>query len=214
MVEKTLTGRQQAKKDQIVKAARQLFLEKGYANTTMDAVTQAAGISKQTLYVYFPSKEDLFEEVLQEMVKRIQDLVQGQTVADLPAGPAGLVALETQLVKLAMGVLGIMMQPDYLALLRIILAEGARFPYLNQLFQTNVPQRGLQALIFLLSKGQAQNLIEIEDYEIAGRAFIGPMFTFAVLDGLFLPPGKVPQVPEQAKVEKLIRIYLNGIKKT
>ena len=53
-----------AKRAQISRAARALFLSQGVAGTSMDAVTAEAGVSKQTLYSYFPTKLDLLSEVL------------------------------------------------------------------------------------------------------------------------------------------------------
>ena len=53
-----------AKRAQITKAAREVFLERGYAGASMDAVTALAGVSKQTLYSYFPSKGELFADFL------------------------------------------------------------------------------------------------------------------------------------------------------
>lgn len=58
---------------QILPAARDLFLEKGFEVVTMDMVSLRAGVSKATLYVYFPSKEDLFSAAIQEETKRINE---------------------------------------------------------------------------------------------------------------------------------------------
>jgi len=62
----TLSVRQVAKRAQIAKAARKLFLDLGYAGTSMDAVSAQAKVSKQTLYTYFPTKVDLLHEILTE----------------------------------------------------------------------------------------------------------------------------------------------------
>ena len=61
---KPAVDRAAAKRAQITKAAREVFLERGYAATSMDAVTALAGVSKQTLYSYFPSKGELFADFL------------------------------------------------------------------------------------------------------------------------------------------------------
>src|SRR5919202_1059428 len=56
-----------AKQARTISAARRLFLERGYLGTSMDAVALEARVSKQTLYVYYPSKEELFAAVLREL---------------------------------------------------------------------------------------------------------------------------------------------------
>lgn len=67
-----------AKREQILRAAERLFLQNGFALTSMDAITAAAGVSKQTVYSYFPGKENLFEMVLRDLVARhVQVLTQG-----------------------------------------------------------------------------------------------------------------------------------------
>jgi AcrR family transcriptional regulator len=63
-----VTPRQEAKRKQIRAAARRLFLDRGFAETSMDAVTAAAGVSKQTLYRYYESKSALFGDVLGQLI--------------------------------------------------------------------------------------------------------------------------------------------------
>lgn len=53
------------KECQILSAARVQFLEQGFSDTSMDAIARAAGVSKATLYAYFPSKEALFSHLVQ-----------------------------------------------------------------------------------------------------------------------------------------------------
>ena len=58
-----LSDRQAAKRAQIATAARKLFLELGFAGSSMDAISAEAGVSKQTLYTYFPAKVDLVRAI-------------------------------------------------------------------------------------------------------------------------------------------------------
>ncbi len=82
-----LPERQVAKREQIATAARKLFLELGYAGTSMDAVSAEAGVSKQTLYRYFPTKVDLLGEILygelSTLALRPPDLNTLNTLAEL-----------------------------------------------------------------------------------------------------------------------------------
>ena len=56
--------------DEILKAAFKVFSERGFAHATMDDVAEAAGITKGTIYLYFPGKEELFIEVVQRSLDR------------------------------------------------------------------------------------------------------------------------------------------------
>lgn len=60
--------RKEARPGELLEAALQLFLENGYAGTRVEAVAARAGVSKGTLFLYFPSKQDLFKAVVRENI--------------------------------------------------------------------------------------------------------------------------------------------------
>ena len=62
-----LGPRARAKRDQILSGARLVFLGDGFAAASTDAIAAEAKVSKRTLYVYYPSKEDLFVDVLRKL---------------------------------------------------------------------------------------------------------------------------------------------------
>ena len=60
--------RKEARPGELLDAALDLFVEKGFAATKVDEVAARAGVSKGTLFLYFPSKEDLFKAVVRENI--------------------------------------------------------------------------------------------------------------------------------------------------
>ena len=60
--------RKEARPGELLEAALDLFVEKGYAATKVDEVAARAGVSKGTLFLYFPSKEELFKAVVRESI--------------------------------------------------------------------------------------------------------------------------------------------------
>ncbi len=64
-------------KEKILNIARQEFARLGYRNVRTDELSQKIGISKRTLYEHFPSKEALFEEVIDRELARTQEYVEG-----------------------------------------------------------------------------------------------------------------------------------------
>ncbi|NCS61615.1 MAG: TetR/AcrR family transcriptional regulator, partial [Rhodoferax sp.] len=62
------TRRKEARPGELLAAALDLFVEKGFAATRVEEVAQRAGVSKGTLFLYFPSKEDLFKAVVRENI--------------------------------------------------------------------------------------------------------------------------------------------------
>ena len=60
--------RKEARPGELLDAALDLFVEKGYAATRVEEVAARAGVSKGTLFLYFPSKEELFKAVVRENI--------------------------------------------------------------------------------------------------------------------------------------------------
>jgi AcrR family transcriptional regulator len=74
------------KRQKVLKAAASLFLQKGYAATTMDEIAARAGIAKGTVYLYFKDKTDLYASLLEERIGAL--LEELKAVAEPAAGPA------------------------------------------------------------------------------------------------------------------------------
>lgn len=106
----------------ILEAALATFLQSGFERTRMADVAARAGLAKGTLYLHFADKEALFEFVLQRLVS--------EPLARLRAGPIAGETPRTSLERLFLPVLRDMETSGRAAVLRLIIAEGARFPEL------------------------------------------------------------------------------------
>ncbi len=76
---------QEVKRLTILQAAKELFLEKKYSAITMDMIAKRSGITKKTLYSYFPSKLALFIHVFDEYLQQLHQQLAKGTKKDLPA---------------------------------------------------------------------------------------------------------------------------------
>jgi TetR/AcrR family transcriptional regulator of autoinduction and epiphytic fitness len=198
--------RARAKRDQIRAAAARLFLARGFAGASTDALAAAAGVSKETLYRYYPSKEALLADVLAHLL------------ADLPAAPPGELAVEpadhpalrAMLLDLAQRIVGDLMQPDYLALVRMIVAEAPRFPGLAAAFRDSVPPRVFGSIAQALTRARAAGLVAATDIDAAARLFAGSLLTFVLLDGLWVGDGP-PRPPAPERLAAIVDLYLTGI---
>ena len=203
-----LTVRSRAKRDQIRAAAQQLFLERGFANTGTNLIAKEAGVSKETLYRYFPSKEELLANCLRHLIadvpeNRLPVAVGGESLEDLDD-------LRAALLDLALRFISNLMQPDYVALVRVIITETPRLPQLGSLFRSTVPERAFQSVIDILRMAQDKNLVRFSDPETAARMFLGPLLTYVLLDGLFVGDGP-PRQPPDDRVEAVVDLYLQAI---
>jgi AcrR family transcriptional regulator len=161
-------------------AAFRLFLRQGYLATSIDAILAEAGISsKETLYRHYASKEELFVDVLSHLTLDRPGFA--EKLSTLPT-PHDLSSLHQALTQLSREILSILSQPEYLALLRIIVAEAPRFPQLGRLFFSNVPQRGFSIIGEMLQAAKEQRIIAEVNFEAVTRALIGGLLSYALLD--------------------------------
>jgi AcrR family transcriptional regulator len=196
------------KQDAIREAAQRLFLARGFAGTTTDAITKEAGVSKETLYRYYPGKDAIFADVL------------GRLTADRPhdsplavlesADPASIEELRLVLTTVAERISAFMFQPDYLALVRVTVAEEPRFPELGALFRKRVAERVRTEVEELFRQAHERGLIERSDARAATLLFIGPLVSNLFYDGLLAPDG-VPRAPTADELATLVDLVINAV---
>jgi len=135
------------RRSHILEAAIAVFLEQGYAGASVDRIVQRAGGSKATLYRHFNSKADLFAAIIQELVAQMT-----APIADQRVGDAG--GLAATLEDFARTYLDVLLEPRSLALYRMVMAEGARFPDLGRVFFAQGPGRvAAQLADYLCQRG-------------------------------------------------------------
>lgn len=205
-----MSPRSRAKREQVRVAARRLFLERGYAGTTVDAISQEAGVSKATVYGHYPGKEELLVAVLGEM---ISEGPRAWPPAPAGRGPlGGEEELRAELATLARTMVSTFMRPDYLALVRVIIAETPRFPRIGELWRRTVPARGLEGVSEVLRRAREGGVVEVSeaDLETAARMFMGSLLTYVVVDGLVVGDGP-PLVPGPERIERTVDMYMKAI---
>lgn len=202
-----LSPRAQAKASQIRRAAQKLFLAHGVGATSMDAITAEAGVSKQTVYAYFPSKEALLSDVLHSLVAGGD-----QPWATEPSAQERLASwadLETALTDLSMSVIRTLMDPEYLATVRVVVAETGSNPEYGALFRRTVAERILRSVRAVLKKAADDGLLPEAPHEDVGRLLVGSLLTFVLLDGLFSPDDI--KRPSSRRVRRLVSHFIGAV---
>ena len=120
----------------ILRAARPIMLRDGLGGTTLDRVAAEGGIAKMTLYRHFPSKEALFEGLVTATCESMRAGLENAPTADTDKPIAMRLADEISAFTSAL------IEPDGLALYRLIVADGWRFPNLAHVFE----QSGLRVI--------------------------------------------------------------------
>ncbi|WP_415643018.1 TetR/AcrR family transcriptional regulator [Sphingomonas antarctica] len=152
-----------AKRAAIVGAARTEFFLHGYGATTMSAVAARVGGSKTTLWAYFPSKQELFAAVVDDLVERFGEALDVPLDATLPVSAA--------LRQFAESIMAIVGTPEIIDLHRIVAGEAGRFPELGTLFFERGPKRGKAKLAAYLTTAMADGRVRPGDPMIAARQF-------------------------------------------
>lgn len=116
------------KRAEILRAARPILLRDGLGGATLDRVAAEGRISKMTLYRHFPSKEALFEGLVTTMCEYLRQELEKASSSNIKKPAANRLAQELRAFTSAL------IEPDTLALYRLIVADGWRFPDLARAF--------------------------------------------------------------------------------
>jgi AcrR family transcriptional regulator len=154
------------KRRAIVEAATTAFLRDGYRGTSMDEVAAVAGVSKQTVYKHFASKEGLFSEIVATTVDEASNPVHEEVLELQETGD-----LEADLRGLARRQLGLVMQPRIVQLRRLVIAEAGRFPELGRMFYEQGPRRTITTLAATFERLADRHLLELDDPLVAATHF-------------------------------------------
>jgi AcrR family transcriptional regulator len=178
MPAKTRTANE-ARVEEILRAAQVVFTERGYSGATTDEIARAARASKTTLYAQFGNKQALFRTLLARRLAPA-DTAAFRLDADQP--------LETMIYRLMLGIVQGATSPDAVALGRIALAEAARFPELKEIMAQRMHYTELAAYLrgcrrkgqmaFKDAEATASMLVAMAQSDWTARALYG------LLDGV------------------------------
>ncbi|GHO85769.1 hypothetical protein KSZ_37750 [Dictyobacter formicarum] len=129
-------------------------------------------------------------------------------LADLPV-PRDMQSLRRALTIVAREILSVMIQPDYLALLRMIIAESTRFPQLGQMFKEAVPKRGLTVVMTVVQQAREYKVVDEVDVDAVTHALVGGLLTYALLDVFFAGEDAPPLAMERA--DAVVEIMLRAL---
>ena len=161
----------------IIDAAMDEFIERGYAATRLDDVASRAGVAKGTIYLHFKDKEALF----QELVRTALVPLIGRLAAPPPPGSSVRAALEGFAQTFAQEVVTTR-RGD---IVRLIVAEGARFPGVADFYYREVVSRGIAGMRALIELGIARGEIRQEGLARFPQIVVAPAIVAVIWQGLF-----------------------------
>lgn len=193
----TETGRSDQRRNAIIRAATDVFLQHGYLGATTDEVAARASVSKQTLYKHFPDKQRLFAEVILDTTAQVLEQMSGAVARRLEGNDDVPDALRGLAEEWMTGLL----QPNVLQLRRLVIAEADRFPevaraWYDRGFGPAVSSLG-QALRRLADRG---HLREFDDPALAAYQFAGLVMYQPMNQAMFAGTTEIPAEGELSRI--------------
>ena len=149
--------------DQVLDGAREIFLRDGFEGASVDEIARAAGVSKATLYSYFPDKRLLFSEVARIECNRQAEEALGVIGTGAP--------IEVVLHEAANRIVRFFLSDFGRQVFRICVSESYRFPELGRRFYESGPKLVRERMSKVLTPYVERGVLKIDDMDLAANQF-------------------------------------------
>jgi AcrR family transcriptional regulator len=208
-MEQLATARWRRRKDErpaeILEAALAVFAERGYSATRMDDIARRAGVTKGTIYLYFESKEAVFQSLVSESI--------GSTIGVMTVAAESFAGSAADLLRMVLRGIGTFIrESDRVVLPKIFIAEAGNFPALAEFYRREVVDRGLALLTSIIARGIAQGEFRAVEPEHTARLCIAPLLVAVFWRTTFAKFDAVPY-DLHGLIETHIDVLLRGLMK-
>jgi TetR/AcrR family transcriptional regulator, mexJK operon transcriptional repressor len=193
----------EARRAELLDTALDMFLERGFEQTTMEGVAAAVGMTKRTVYARYTDKAALFIATVQRAIERM--IVADDVLRELDTGD-----LEQTLTAVARMRVAQVMTPAGLKLQRIINTESYRFP---QIFTMSYEQGAGAVIAFLadlLRRHNSAGAVCVEQPDMAANVFMSMVVGGPVR--MIVSGNPLNQQEIDDRIGFSIRLFLNGIR--
>jgi AcrR family transcriptional regulator len=199
------TRRPEARPDEILDAALKVFTDKGFSAARVEDVAKEASLSKGAVYLYFTSKEALFEALVRRFAEQVIAAAVPRFAAMAEADP------EAALRNAIRFLVATLSDPALSAPPRLVLAEAERFPAIAEVYRREVLAIGQKTVGGLIEAGVARGQFRAVPRETALKATMGPIVAHMFLTHVF-PDPEAPPADPVAVADGLADILLNGLR--
>lgn len=196
------TLRDDPKEESILSAAKDAFMELGYAATSMDLVAQRAHASKTTLYKRFPSKEALFSACIAAECKARGTIFPVSALSDLPVDKA--------LEGIGIRLLDLLWSPEAIRMEQIIAGEAARFPEVANLFFEAGPKRVCETVTEYFELARASGKLAVAKPHFAAEQFLASLKSSRYSEMIFGHGSRPTKKERDAFVVEAVALFLDG----
>lgn len=191
-----------SKQDMILAAAGRTFIQHGFEGSSMELIAKASGVARQTLYNRFPEgKEALFGAVAERMWRTFP-------VMDIASDEQALADPEVGLRKIGRGVAAFWAPPLAVAFLRMVIAEGPRFPELTRRFFEVGKTPAVSAVCNYIAEMSRRGKLVIEDPELASQQFLGMIDETVLWSRIMGEPKELSTAQTDRVVDQAVAIFM------
>jgi AcrR family transcriptional regulator len=160
--------RKEARPQELLAAAIDLFVERGFASTRLEDVARRAGVSKGTLYLYFENKEELFKAVVRNSIVPV--------IGDAESSVAEFEGHSAELLRSVLMAWWDRIGANKVSgIIKLVTAEAGNFPELGMFYQTEVINRGMRMISSMLERGIARGEFRPVNVAQVTQVLIAPM---------------------------------------
>ena len=156
-----------------------MFVANGFAATSIDEIARRAGVSKGTVYLYFPTKEALFQEMVRAEFLPLFDRLSGLVTADEQ------VSAIDQLKQIGDFMYREIAGTDRRMITHLVIAEGPRFPWLTEFYHKEIMAKGKALIRMVLERGEARGEFEAAGLKRHPEILMAPTIVAALFAILF-----------------------------
>src|SRR5215468_4167218 len=161
----------------IIEAAMEEFISRGFAATRLDVIAKRAGVAKGTIYLHFKDKESMFEELIRTAIVPLV----GRMLGPPPAGASVRDLIEA----FALNFIHEIVSTRRGDIVRLIVAEGPRFPAIADFYYREVVSKGLAGMRAMIELGIARGEIKNTNLAKFPQIMVAPAMITVIWQSLF-----------------------------
>ncbi|RJX30652.1 MAG: TetR/AcrR family transcriptional regulator [Oxalobacter sp.] len=195
--------RKEARPGELLEAALELFVERGFAATRLEDVAKKAGVSKGTLYLYFSGKEELFKAVVRETLlpklEAAEDIVKNKMADSIELFRYIIHGWWEQIGNTRLA-----------GLSKLVLSESGNFPELAEFYHKEFISRGMTMIAGLLERGMAQGEFRRVDSHHITQVIIAPVMMLMMWKHSF-GASKIEPISPEVYLNSMVDLCLHGL---
>ena len=191
--------RKSPKRAAVIEAATEEFLSRGFSGTSMDRIAEVANVSKRTVYDHFPSKDDLFQAIVDEILQRVGEMPSHEYSEEKP--------LDEQLLAIGNTFATTITGRDFMKLSKVVISRFIQSPeWARNTLKAHARLR--QDMIAFFKAGKKDGRLKISNPEKAAAQFCGLIKEIAFWPELMAGQEPISTRERNAAVKAAVEIFL------